>query len=174
MGQPAAISQAAYHAAVSRLLAGLDAGLDTDAFRAILLLQQAADSAREFESRECLERFSLTWTQFEVLWNIWIFGEREAGWVARAAMVSKSGLTTILSGLERRGLLVRSADPTDGRKSLVRLSDKGTVVMRQVLARLNRADSAFASPLDADQRRQLIQLLSALLAGPAAQPFDPR
>jgi DNA-binding MarR family transcriptional regulator len=157
------ISQAAYERAASDVLGQLETPIDIDSFHAVWLLHQAAASAREHQVREALDPLDLTWTQFEVLWNVWIFGERDAGWVARAALVSKSGLTSILTQLERRRLIERRPDAADGRKSLVTLSDEGQRLMVQLIATLNESDRAFTEPLTPSGKRQLVDLLNTLL-----------
>ena len=164
-----AIPQDAYERAANDLLGRLDVPLDMDSFTTVWLLHQAADAARQHQIREALDPFGLSWTQFEVLWNIWIFGEREAGWVARAATVSKSGLTSVLAQLERRSLITRRPDDADGRKSLVTLSDDGQTMMVDLIVTLNRSDRAFTQPLTSAQRHQLIGLLNTLLAQPPDQ-----
>lgn len=166
MAQPIDISQAEYEQAAAALLRELDLPLDLESFHTVWLLHQAADTAREHQSREALDHFALSWSQFEVLWNVWIFGEREAGWVSRAALISKSGLTSILTQLERRDLIHRRADAHDGRKSLVGLSDHGQQLMLEVLAKLNEADRSFTQPLTQAQKERLIHLLTKLLSEP--------
>lgn len=167
MSQPRELPQSEYDAATAALLASLDTPIDQGSFYAVWLLHQAADAAREHQRREALDHFSLTWTQFEVLWNIWIFGERDAGWVARAAMISKSGLTTVLSQLDRRGLISRQSDPADGRKALVRLSEAGQSLMHEVFARVNESETSFSKPLTTADKRLLVSLLRVLVADEA-------
>lgn len=172
MVEPHAIPQSEYERAANERLRRLEAAVDYDSFRAVWLLHQAADSAREFQTREALKPFALTWTQFEVLWNMWVFGERDAGFIARAALISKSGLTSILAHLEGRGLVERRADDDDGRKSLLRLSASAHALMREVLAALDVADQAFCTPLTTSQKEELIGLLNKLL-GEAGHGVEP-
>ncbi|MFZ1410014.1 MAG: MarR family transcriptional regulator [Micropruina sp.] len=172
MSQARDIPQSEYDAAANALMDNLGGSLDKDAFRAVYLLHQAADAAREYATREALARFSISWTQFEVLWNMWIFGESEAGWVARAAMVSKSGLTTVIAELERRGLVHRRVDSRDRRKALLRVTAQGAVLLEAVVANINKFDRTFVSPLSADQMRQFREILEALLTGPYSADVD--
>ncbi|MBK8460272.1 MAG: winged helix-turn-helix transcriptional regulator [Micropruina sp.] len=164
MAQLEGIPQAQYDAAAEALLAGMDGLVDPETFRSVYLLHQAADAAREVATRDALDPYAVSWTQFEVLWNIWIFGESEAGWVSRAAMISKSGLTTIFAHLERRGLIQRRVDPADGRKALVMLSAQGQALMIEMFSKLNQVEARFVGSLSRDQRAQLVEILESLLA----------
>lgn len=160
------------HAAAATL-AALPGRLDLESFTAVWLLHQAADEARQFALARVLEDMDVSWTQFEVLWNMWIFGEHDAGWLARAAMISKSGLTGVLAQLHKRQLVVRRSHEEDRRRILVRLSPKGVAFMERLFPRYNQAEAEFASSLTADQKRQLAELLRLLVAAPrtTADPF---
>ncbi|CAI9393094.1 MarR family winged helix-turn-helix transcriptional regulator [Microbacterium sp. T2.11-28] len=162
---PGFLPQSEYEQATQELLARHEGAVDRDSFRAVWLLHQAADAARAFQTAEILDTYRLTWAQFEVVWNLWLFGERDAGWVASAAMVSKSGLTTILSQLSTRGLVSRRPDPDDARRSLVRLSDEGDQTMLRLFQEMNTAEARFAAPLSASEKQELARLLNAMLAG---------
>lgn len=162
---PGFIPQAEYERAVEDILARYGDDVDRDAFRAVWLLHQTADAARAFQTAHVLDEYDLTWVQFEVVWNIWLFGERDAGWVAKAAMISKSGLTTILTQLSQRGLVTRRPDPDDARRSLVRLSDEGDRTMLDLYRLMNTAESRFSAPLTREQKQQFAELLSVMLSG---------
>lgn len=163
--RPGFVAQAESEQALQDLMARHGDGVDQDSFRAVWLLHQAADAARAFQTSEILDTYRLTWPQFEVVWNLGLFGERDAGWVASAAMVSKSGLTTILAQLSARGLITRRPDPDDARRSLVRLSDEGERTMLQLFHDMNTAEARFAAPLSASEKQELSRLLGIMLAG---------
>lgn len=162
---PGFLPQSEYDHAVQEILARYDGDIDRDSFRAVWLLHQAADAARAFQTEHVLDEYDLSWAQFEVLWNIWLFGERDAGWVSKAAMISKSGLTTILAQLAQRGLVTRRADPDDARRSLVRLSDQGERTMFDLFRSMNAAENRFSEPLTREQKQQFAHMLSAVLSG---------
>jgi DNA-binding MarR family transcriptional regulator len=164
MSQGRVIAQSEYAAATAALLSTIDSPHDRRSFDAVWILHQAADTVRERQLRSALSAHSVTWTQFEVLWNMWIFGEREAGFVATAAMLSKSGLTTVLSQLDRRGLISRRTDPTDGRKALVGLSTSGEAFAQTVWLAIHDSEKAATENLTRAEKRRLVALLTRLLA----------
>ena len=149
--------------AAAATLAPLRDELDLESFHAVWLLHQAADAARQFALTEVLDDMDVSWTQFEVLWNLWIFGEHDAGWVAQAAMISKSGLTGILGQLQKRQLVMRRTSEVDRRKVLVRLSPKGTAFMERLFPRYNQAETEFSSNLTTKQKRELVTLLRLMV-----------
>ena len=150
-------------------LAPLSDAIDFESFQAVWLLHQAADAARQFALAEVLDDMDVSWTQFEVLWNMWIFGEHDAGWVAQAAMISKSGLTGVLGQLQKRQLVMRRTSEADRRKVLVRLSPKGTAFMERLFPRYNQAEAEFSSNLSSKQKSELIALLRLMVTPPPSK-----
>lgn len=84
--------------------------------------------------------------------------------LAEREAISQPGMTTLVNRLERAGHAERVADPSDGRATLVRITDGG----RRVLAD-RRADRTAAllsefDRLDDDERDALIAALPAVEA----------
>ena len=159
--------------AAAARLAPLGDVIDFESFQAVWLLHQAADAARQFALAEVLDDMDVSWTQFEVLWNMWIFGEHDAGWVAQAAMISKSGLTGVLAQLQKRQLITRRTSEADRRKVLVRLSPKGTAFMERLFPRFNQTEAMFSANLTAEQKRELIRLLRIMASSRPAPAEEP-
>jgi DNA-binding MarR family transcriptional regulator len=83
--------------------------------------------------------------------------------LARAVLLTRSGVTRLVHGLERAGLIERVPSPDDGRGSLVHLTAEG----RDVLRRASRTHLAgvrerFAERFDEDELRTLSDLLGRL------------
>jgi DNA-binding MarR family transcriptional regulator len=83
--------------------------------------------------------------------------------LARAVLLTRSGVTRLVQGLERAGLVERVPSADDGRASLVHLTAEG----RDVLRRASRTHLAgvrerFAEPFDDDELRTLSDLLGRL------------
>ena len=76
--------------------------------------------------------------------------------------VKRPSITRTLAGLEREGLIERTPDPTDGRSSLVAITDAG----RERLARLRRRKSAYLArrlrKLDPDEVETLARAAELL------------
>jgi DNA-binding MarR family transcriptional regulator len=84
--------------------------------------------------------------------------------LARAVLLTRSGVTRLVHGLERAGLVERVPSPDDGRGHLVQLTAAG----RDVLRRASRTHLAgvrerFAERFDEDELRTLSALLGRLL-----------
>jgi DNA-binding MarR family transcriptional regulator len=73
--------------------------------------------------------------------------------------------------LEDKGYIERTADPDDGRASLVRLTDEGTSTMRAAMQRrLDRISTALAHW--SDQDREALQSMLTRLAADLADAND--
>lgn len=60
-------------------------------------------------------------------------GQMSMSEVSRASGMTLSHLSRVMARLEKRGLVLRSPDPTDGRSTLVELTGDGRQLLRDVL-----------------------------------------
>jgi DNA-binding MarR family transcriptional regulator len=106
-------------------------------------------------------RFSLS--QGAVLGRLDREGTRSIGDLALAERVRPQSMTQTISDLESEGLIARRADPADGRRILVELTEQGRATLaadrRQREGWLARA---IAEDLSAQEQRVLAQAVSLL------------
>jgi DNA-binding MarR family transcriptional regulator len=106
-------------------------------------------------------RFSLS--QGAVLGRLDREGTRSIGDLALAERVRPQSMTQTISDLESDGLIARRADPADGRRILVELTEQGRATLaadrRQREGWLARA---IAEDLSAQEQRVLTQAVSLL------------
>jgi DNA-binding MarR family transcriptional regulator len=121
--------------AVSERLGGLP--LDFKAMAVVSNLHRAAGAIRNHVEQTVLRQSDLTWTGFVVLWVIWIWGEPETRHAAEEAGISTGTLTGDVKTLEARGLVARSAHPSDGRLVLLRLTPEGQALMERLFPAFN-------------------------------------
>jgi len=79
----------------------------------------------------------------------------------------------IVDALEEQGFALRERDPTDRRRSLVRITDKGRTALAKADALAAETERAILGGLDADERAQLLSLLQRALTpadAPASAP----
>ena len=86
------------------------------------------------------------------------------GELARRARLSKQTMTEMVRRLERAGLVERRGDPTDGRASLVFLTDRSRAFEPVALAVLAELDRLLRRRLTARAVAELKQTLAELLA----------
>ncbi|MDA8370723.1 MAG: MarR family transcriptional regulator [Nocardiopsaceae bacterium] len=118
-------------------------------------IYRAASAVRQHLENSVLRESDLTWTAFVVLWVIWIWGESETRHVAEEAGISKGTLTGVARTLESRGLVRRSAHPTDGRLVLLGLTDEGEQLMRRLFPKFNSEEAFVASDLSDEECRRV-------------------
>jgi DNA-binding MarR family transcriptional regulator len=73
-------------------------------------------------------------------------------------------VTNALNDLESRGLVTRSVDPTHRRRNIVTINQNGTAILADLDKVVDDVQEAFLAPLTAAQQRQLLNLMSRLLA----------
>lgn len=90
-------------------------------------------------------------------------GGTNPGDLARSALITTGAMTSRLDRLERRGLIVRTADPRDRRGVLIRLTKKGERLAERALQAVLAADETFLAPLRERQRESVAAALRQLL-----------
>jgi len=79
-----------------------------------------------------------------------------------AINVTKAGLTSILDGMERQGLLARTADAGDRRKIRLELTDAGKNAADAVLRETERRVADRIRSLSSDDKEDLVRHLAGL------------
>jgi DNA-binding MarR family transcriptional regulator len=74
-------------------------------------------------------------------------------------LVTSGAMTNRINRLEARGLVSRQADPEDGRRVVVALSDPGRKVVDRALDDLLSAEQRALEPLSLAERKELASLL---------------
>jgi DNA-binding MarR family transcriptional regulator len=74
-------------------------------------------------------------------------------------LVTSGAMTNRINRLEARGLVSRQADPEDGRRVVVALSDPGRKVVDRALDDLLSAEQRALEPLSSPERKELGSLL---------------
>src|SRR5262249_21118324 len=122
---------------------------------------------RELEG-DLRERHGLTLSDFDVLVQLRDGGPRGLRPVelARRVLLTPSGITRLLQGLERAGLVARVESPGDRRGHAVALTDAGRAALRSA-SRTHLAGVAelFAAPLDPQDLVALGAILGRLTPG---------
>ena len=107
----------------------------------------------------------LTLSDYDVLVQLYYAPERALRRVdiARAVLLTASGITRLLDGLERAGWVEKRACESDARVSYAVLTDAG-VTKFEAAQRSHRADieKLFASRFSVEEREQLAELLGRL------------
>lgn len=82
--------------------------------------------------------------------------QRVAGLMAR----DKSQMTRAIKSLEQKGLVSRSNEASDARVSLLSLTDNGHALVNRIRRVLATVIGEILEPLDADERKELEDLLT--------------
>ncbi|MEU0513578.1 MarR family transcriptional regulator [Amycolatopsis sp. NPDC006125] len=90
--------------------------------------------------------------------------------VARAMRTSAPGVSRLLAGLERRGLVERQAQEDDARSRRVRVTPAGSELIQGFEEAMDRVEESILAPLGAEGRARLHDLL-AQLASRIDPPF---
>jgi DNA-binding MarR family transcriptional regulator len=122
---------------------------------------------RELEA-QLLGAHALTLSDYDVLVQLARAPEQRLRNIelAKAVLLTRSGVTRLVDGLESDGLVARVSCPSDKRGTLVMLTDDGMQRLRDAAStHLNAVRELFLDRIGARGREQLDRLLGALPGG---------
>ena len=79
--------------------------------------------------------------------------------IARMFGLQKATITSLIQGLEQKGYIERRASPTDDRKKMLYVLEKGRVLIEQFLQTAEQVEAELLKPLTLQERRTLASLL---------------
>jgi DNA-binding MarR family transcriptional regulator len=145
----------------TKLKNGLD-GVSLDAWRGFLLSHAAI--TRELDA-DLVARHGLTSRDYEALLFLAQEPDRNLpmGELANRTMLTRSGVTRLVDGLARNGLVERVACPSDARVSYAQLTDAGLKRLREAgRTHVEGIRQAFLRYFSEDEVAQLAELLGRL------------
>jgi len=137
--------------------------LADDFFRVAHALKRTVNARYQFPD--------LTFARMKVLAALDAGYPRRMGELSRVVDVAARTMTTTVEGLERDGLVRRVPDPTDGRATIVEITDEGRKRWAEASRQHARVVADLFHGLSATQRRSLREILDLLSA--AANKVDP-
>ncbi len=127
------------------------------------LLLQARESVMA-HTRPRLREHALSDQQWRVLRVLGEHGVVETGKVAREAFILGPSLTGVLSRMERDGLISRSRDPADQRRSVVEATPQGLKLVRTLSKTIEAHYGWMEQSLGKNKLAQLYALLDEVIA----------
>ncbi|WP_067464728.1 MarR family winged helix-turn-helix transcriptional regulator [Actinomadura macra] len=145
--------------------------LDPDVEGAVTRMQMLVHHLRRHREAALAVQRLRGW-QYDILWRLRSAGppyEGTPSWLAEALDVPPATLTSRLDRLERQGHIARAGDPADRRRLLVRLTEQGQDAWLAVIREQTIAEHALLDCLTGAQRRQLAELLRAVVVAAEGQ-----
>ncbi|WP_077222166.1 MarR family winged helix-turn-helix transcriptional regulator [Rathayibacter sp. VKM Ac-2630] len=138
--------------------------LDTEAVDVIgRLIRASALVVRATEER--LAAHGLTRGEFDVLTTLRRAGEpRSPSALRTIGLASAPAITKRLHALEKRGLVVRSANPADGRGALIALTEGGVELIDRAFPEVLAVERELLAGVSSAQRAEAARALRAVLA----------
>jgi len=127
------------------------------------LLLQAREAVMG-HTRPSLRKHQLSDQQWRVLRVLGEHGAVETGRVAREAFLLGPSLTGVLARMERDGLVLRSRDPADQRRSVVEATAQGRKLVKKLSTSIEAHYTWMEQSLGKDKLTALYALLDELIA----------
>ena len=127
------------------------------------LLLQAREAVMG-HTRPSLREHALSDQQWRVLRVLGEHGAVETGRVAREAFILGPSLTGVLARMERDGLIARSRDPEDQRRTVVEATTRGRQLVTQLSTSIEAHYTWMEEAMGKQKLAQLYELLDELIA----------
>ncbi len=128
-----------------------------------LVMQSFFYTRRSFD--DAMRSHGITGSQAGVLSRIYDQPGISGAELSRQMLTTPQAVQLMLATLERKGLIAREPDPTQGRVLGSRLTDVGREVFLACLTDAAEADKMLSMSLSAEERLNLIELLEKYIRG---------
>lgn len=109
------------------------------------------------------ESIGITPVQYAALQTIANQPDLDQRSLARQIGLDTSTLAGVVDRLEARGLMLRSASPTDRRVRLLRLTEQGVAALAEVVPAMHRTQARILAPLPEAEQREFMRMLKTLV-----------
>ena len=96
------------------------------------------------------------------------FGPASQADIGRRCAIDRSDMVALINDLSRQGLVRREPDPADRRRKVITITGDGRDRLGALGALLTDVQAELLAPLSADERRQLVGLLTRIIDHHAA------
>ena len=111
---------------------------------------------------EAFSSFPLTPRQFAVLFTVGGEGETSQNQLGRLTAMDPATVQGVVRRLAARNLVIARDDPTDGRRSLWRISRKGRQLLERVMPAARKVTERTLAPLSKQEGKRLLALLEKI------------
>jgi MarR family transcriptional regulator, lower aerobic nicotinate degradation pathway regulator len=132
------------------------------------LLSLAAGYAQRQVSERLATAGSRKW-HYATLAALAEFGPDSQSGLSERTGIYRSDLVATINELTARGLVVRAADPADGRRNAISLTEEGRRHLKRLDALIADGEAEFLAPLSAADRTELTRILK-LVVGHHSRP----
>lgn len=133
--------------------------LNLDAIAVVTNIYRVAQGLRNKMEQEVLSEYSLSWTAFSMLYDLWVWESIETKKLAESNGVSKATISNITKTLEKKELCYRKNDMRDRRITYVAITDKGKQVMEELYPRFHIGEVELVAGMSADEQKYMSALL---------------
>ncbi|WP_232698567.1 MarR family winged helix-turn-helix transcriptional regulator [Brevibacillus daliensis] len=126
-------------------------------------IYRAAQRLRVTMERDLLANYSLSWTGFDLLHNLWIWEWMESRGLAKSMGVTVATISSISNTLERKNLVQRRVNPRDRRLVELGITDQGRQVMEDLFPKFNQGEVDMIKGLTEEEQKKLLKLLRRVI-----------
>ncbi len=101
----------------------------------------------------------ITGSQYVILCALTVHGDLDQASVGRLTSLDRSSVAELAGRMARRGLIQRGRDERDGRKRVLRITERGTVAVAEAAPHVRQLGQRLLAQLDEPEREQFLGYL---------------
>ena len=129
-----------------------------NALKAFTVLYRATSATQEVVRKD-VQQYDLNVTEFAVLELLYHKGDQPIQMIGKKVLIASSSITYVIDKLEKKGLVKRTACPTDRRVIFASLTDAGQTLMMQIFPQHEQKIAQIFEVLTEHELETLIQYL---------------
>ena len=114
--------------------------------------------------REVLQPFDLKVMEWRTLVHLYRFDHLHLREIARQVSTDASHASRVLAGMEKRGIVTRSADETDARRIVFSLTDSGAALFEQVWPLARNISDQFRNQFTPEDYAMFLKMIGTATA----------
>jgi DNA-binding MarR family transcriptional regulator len=143
---------------------------DPEAMAAVWRIARVAGQVEKRLEGEVFRPKHRSWASYKLLYALETFGPSEPGALSTVLDIAPPSVSSLLSTLEKSGLITRRPDPANRRRVIVELTEAGHAAAEEAAGEQGDTAKALMSPLTRDELSTLNGLLDKLLHSYWAAP----
>lgn len=104
----------------------------------------------------------LTGSQYVILCALAVHGDLDQASVGRLTSLDRSSVAELAGRMARRGLIQRSRDEHDGRRRVLRITERGTQLVAEATPHVRHLGQRLLAALDEAEREQFLSYLTRI------------
>lgn len=139
--------------------------------KVLMAIVRAAENFKRAHSA-VFKAYGLSFPQYNILRVLESshLGQNKISTVGKIMLVPNANMTGLAKRMEQNGFITRQPDPDDERVTLLKITGKGRLTLRQIKKKKDASISAILQDFDNSNKTELLEKIKKIITATAAMP----